>query len=184
MKRQGGLTQFEFVVVSVVICLLIGTALYYYAAMTREVRRLGVERLASNFVTATAAVRARWILDGRSPVALHDTHWHLQQLAGEAAESVPVWVYVSEDGWPLATEPVVPGEPQTPERCYQLWQALLHGPPAATVAGREAEGSRPYHISTVAEGATCRYRLQDEQGRYHVDYTPASGEVWVGGRRR
>jgi prepilin-type N-terminal cleavage/methylation domain-containing protein len=180
MGTARGFSLLELLLVAIVISVLITVALNVYAGMVRDVRRLGLEIAAHNFITAVMGVRAQWYVDPegswRNGVMVYDQLTVPPQRAD--CESVSgKRIYLTRAVWPLATEDSAAARAGrlTVEHCIQLWQGLLQS--KVTLAREERAAPGDYRITKLDSGR-CRYQLEDREP-YFFDYAPESGEVSI-----
>lgn len=168
MNRQQGWSRFEWLITVSAIGIVLLFAVERYLDMAREGRRMGFELLANHFTAGVALTRANWLINRVNPEQF------FVQIDGQ-------FVYMSEQGWPMSTEPVAEkSEPEkAPVFCRQLWDSLLQNPQQATVEGVSEWGQRRYHISSPHQGV-CRYELVAEpRGSHFFDYDLRTGQVSV-----
>ena len=167
MIRQQGWSRFEWLVTFSAIGIVLLFAVVRYLDMAREGRRIGFETLEHNFTAGVALTRASWLINRGNPEQF------FVQIDGQ-------FIYMSDQGWPMSTEPVAPESRMEKASlyCQQLWSNLLQNPQQATVAELEW-GQRQYHISSPKQGV-CRYELVTEpRGSHFFDYNIQTGQVSV-----
>jgi prepilin-type N-terminal cleavage/methylation domain-containing protein len=180
MGTARGFSLLELLLVAIVISVLITVALNVYAGMVRDVRRLGLEIAAHNFITAVMGVRAQWYVDPegswRNGVMVYDQLTVPPQRADSESGSGKR-IYLNRAGWPVATEDSAAARAGrlTVEHCIQLWQGLLQSKVNLVQEGSGMPGD--YRISMLDNGV-CRYRLEDREPHF-FDYAPESGEVSI-----
>ena len=145
-----------------------------------DAKRTGVEIMANRFTAAVSLVRGQWIVESTMQNEGKVPHmYHVK------VDNIPI--FMNELGWPAATDGVsARSDDQTPEECFQLWDALMQNQVLATVEGRsrtpgdnEAKGKQRYHIST-SNKSTCRYELvTSPMGTHYFEYNLRTGQVKV-----
>lgn len=168
MIRQRSWNPFEWLIVVSAIGIVSLFAVVRYLDMAREGRRMNFELLANHFAAGVALTRASWLINRV------DTQQFFVEVDGQP-------IYMSQAGWPVATEQVdVESQLKyAPLYCQQVWQSVLQNPQQATVDGESLWGTRRYHISAPTLHV-CRYELVTEpRGSYFFDYDLQTGKVSV-----
>jgi len=165
-KKSLGFSRFEFYWVISVIGVIAVIGIHRYSKLGEEVQRFGFEVLAQNFSAAVYNHRSRWIL--------------AQQRDNYLLRIDKSLVQFSLQGWPLA---VLNNEPAytrvTLSSCLSLWKGFLQNPPAISIDGSDAYGSRAYHLSLKTENL-CHFEwMQDSSGGFYFEYSPVSGGVSI-----
>ncbi len=168
MKKNLGVTRFEFFFVMVAIGLIVSVGMQRYSQLAEETKRLNFEVIANNFNAAVYNHHARWIVAQQQSTKL-------SRINIDGVE-----FQFSAQGWPLSifadTAPAIPTQIQN---CLSLWNNLLQNPPPISYNNENLSQSFTYHLSITPEG-NCRYKLLTPQlPEYYFDYAPSIGKVTI-----
>lgn len=170
VQQSKGFTLLELTIVLVLIALIAATGVKYYQDLLKEARGASMEILAHRFTTATALVRAQWILQGGPS----------RRVPGMMVDVDGIAVYVNEHGWPANTDGgSARSHDQTDAECAQLWRALLQNPPLITT-GETAPAANDmryrFHIKQIG-GRVCRYQMVTPDDEFFFDYHLTTGQI-------
>ena len=185
-KVQGaeGFTLVELALVITIVGVLSAAGAVYYGKIMDDARRTGVEVMANRFTAAIALIHGQWIVENAIQL-----EGHVSPTFRVEVDNIPI--FLNQFGWPENTDSNSSSDKvQTAEECYQLWQAVMQNPTAATVEGRvlansteknspEAKGKQRYHISQIGH-SKCRFELvTNPEGTHFFEYDLTNGRVLV-----
>jgi MSHA pilin protein MshB len=160
---RSGFTLVELVIVIVLIAILSAVALPRFTNLSNQARQATAAALAGSLSEAVSISHAQWQASGAN-------------VGASVVLDGGQIIYLNSLGWPEdITSPV--NNTINASKCLNLWNSLLHNPPAAALLAN-CTGSCQFAVSS-SNPNTCSYTDLQGKGSNIITYNATTGLVVV-----